>query len=630
MKKKIAVIANGWYNQGVKNIVAGMQRYTDEKGIDIFIFLTYSQYKETDEYNRGEFNIHRLPDFKDFDGVIIVPGSLNSEHETERMRKEFLEKGIPAVSMGVKQEGLGFISCENYESMCILSEHIINEHDIKNVAIIAGNKENEESNRRVEGITDTFEKHGMIIHDRDIYYCNWEFRQVKKTVKMMASSKRGLPDVIMCANDYGAMAVCTALTEAGYSVPGDVMVTGYDCVALGRAYYPSITTMAQPFEDMGCGAVEMLYDMIEDGEIREKNYICKLVLGESCGCDVGEGADKARKELARESFIKTEENVIFEWSLSNIENAFFRTQKFEDLAGVLRTQFERNHDYEKDGFAIVLGRRYRQSILTGKDELNKTGYDDDMEVIVGVHNEISYNLDHFDPKEIVPMYENDGDSHIYIISSLHNKENIFGYILFKDAMDNMADRTLYAYMTRMGELLEKYRKTMSLNLVNAELLELSVKDSLSGLYNRLGYEGIIKPAFEEVHSMGRKNGILFMDIDHMKDINDTFGHLQGDMAVRTIASVIQECLPAGWMAARYGGDEFVAIGACEDAQMLKYLSERMKSTVSKRGDELRLPYRLTASSGYLLTDPMGEENIEQYIKRVDEYMYINKKAGRQE
>lgn len=625
MNKKIAVLGNGWYNKGLMDIYRGMKKYAESRGIDLYFFLTYSQFRETKEYNNGEFNIHRLPNFKDFDGVVFVPGSISSMQEVERVRKQLVSDHIPAVSVGMELEGLGFVSCDDYKSMRILCNHILTEHEVGSVAIMAGHRDSDESNMRVKAITDSFSEKGITIDEQNIYYCNWEVSTVKRVTEKFITKKGRLPDIIMCANDYSAMTVCLTLAEAGYSVPEDVLVTGFDNVDTARAFSPSITTLAQPNEKIGYECLELLYEMAETGEVGRRECLCELITGESCGCDDSEQADKARRKLANDSFVQAEDNINFEWVNSNIENTIFKTKKFEELSGVLQNHFQRFHEYEGDGFAVVLEHTYKQNIYSQTAELKSVGFGKSMEVLVGVDDEETFTESSFDPVKLVPRYKDDGRPHTYMFASFHSKNNIFGYIVFRDQMQHMVDRSLYAYVTRMGELFEKYRKTMRLDMVNSELMELSVKDSLTGLYNRLGYENVVKPRFDEIHLLGRKNAILFMDINRMKYINDTFGHMQGDMAIRIVASVISECISNDWMAIRYGGDEFLIIGACDDEQSLQYICERLSSTVAKRGEEMKLPYKLSASAGYMLSTPYDEKSIEEYVSLADEYMYKRKK-----
>lgn len=627
MKKKIAVIANGWYNRGLSDIMKGITAYTGQRGIDVFLFLTYSTFRDSVEYNDGEFNIHRLPKYDDYDGVIFIPDSLSSPREAERLRSEFVDNGVKAVSVGTQVEGLSYVSCNNYESMCVMCRHLAKDHDIKRAAFIAGHKDNAESNERLNGCRDTFDKYGIRLDDRDVFYCNWEYEAVVKASKKIATDKRGLPDVIVCANDVGAMAVCATLENMGYSIPKDVKVTGYDNVYLTRAFSPSITTMAQPYEEMGYDSALAIYEMAQSDQCVVKNSISKLIIGESCGCAHDEAAVSARKKLAAENFLTSENNIIFERTSIDIENAIFKSKSYEDLSAVLQEYFKANHEYERDGFAIVLKHAYAQNIYSDDTDLKEMGYGRSMNVVVALSKNKAYGIDDFETKDLIPQYKNTKGSHVYVISSLHSRNNIFGYVIMKDAMDHVEDRSLYAYMSRLGESFEKYRKIMRLDQVNARLRELSVKDSLTGLYNRYGYDSMIRKRYINDLSKSERDVIIFIDINRLKYINDTFGHLQGDMAIRTIGTVINECIPKEWVAIRYGGDEFLIFGALKEEPSVDYLCERLTSTIEKRGEELRLPYRLSASCGHLVTDPSSDMTLEQYVETADKYMYENKRRS---
>lgn len=630
MKRKIAIIANGWYNKGLQDLYKGIYRYAEPRSIDVFMFLTYSQFRETNEYNKGEFNVYRLPDYRDFDGVIFVPGSLSSGEEAERIRKELVEANISAVSIGEHLEGLGLVDCDNYDSMKNLCEYLVENCDINSVAFMAGHRENDESNLRLAAAKEVLGKAGIKLDEKNTYYCNWEYSSVCKAAAKLAQKRKMMPDAILCANDYGAMAVCATLEDAGYDVPGDVIVTGFDNVDLSRAYSPSITTLAQPYELMGYGSMELIYEQIETGKVGTRNYSCELIKGESTGFSDEENTVKARKLLAQDNFLAGERNILFEWTNSNIENAFFKAKRVEDLPGTLLSHFLRFNEYEGDGFAVVIDDLYRQNIYNSDINLVRDGFEKNMQVVVGIDGDETYQMESFETRKIIPNYVEDSNSHLYLITSLHSQDNIFGYIVMKDAIGHVVDRSLGTYTSRLGELFEKYRKAMRLDCLNSELLELSVKDSLTGIYNRLGYERVAKAYFNDVHKLGRNCAILFIDLNRMKHINDRFGHLQGDMAIRTVATVITECIPNDWKAIRYGGDEFVIIGACDDEQTLKYICERISSTITKRGEELRLPYKLTASAGYMLSAPGADETLEKYVVLADEYMYKNKKRTYEE
>ena len=102
------------------------------------------------------------------------------------------------------------------------------------------------------------------------------------------------------------------------------------------------------------------------------------------------------------------------------------------------------------------------------------GYGKSMKVVVALSKNKAYGIDDFEVQKLIPQYKNSKGSHVYVISSLHSRNNIFGYVIMKDVMDHVEDRSLYAYMSRLGESFEKYRKIMRLDQVNARLRELSV------------------------------------------------------------------------------------------------------------------------------------------------------------
>ena len=113
----------------------------------------------------------------------------------------------------------------------------------------------------------------------------------------------------------------------------------------------------------------------------------------------------------------------------------------------------------------------------------------------------------------------------------------------------------------------------------------------------------------------------------MKHINDNFGHLQGDLAIRTIANAILQQAPESWIAIRYGGDEYLIIGECDDENEVKELVAHMEEGIKKQVRRMSLPFELSASCGYIMTDPTSSLTLAEYIKQADDVMYEHKKQS---
>lgn len=125
---------------------------------------------------------------------------------------------------------------------------------------------------------------------------------------------------------------------------------------------------------------------------------------------------------------------------------------------------------------------------------------------------------------------------------------------------------------------------------------------------------------------GRPVGILFADADHLKYINDNFGHDMGNLAIRSIASVIQQQCPVGSISMRYGGDEFVCVIPDYSQSKIQQLKESILASLEEFSSTSRTVFPLEASIGFVVADdPVFSLN--DYINLADEKMYAEKKRA---
>lgn len=162
---------------------------------------------------------------------------------------------------------------------------------------------------------------------------------------------------------------------------------------------------------------------------------------------------------------------------------------------------------------------------------------------------------------------------------------------------------------------------------NAELLEtLSLVDELTQLKNRRAFfelaEQALKVARREHHALA----LFFMDLNGLKQINDTLGHLQGDQALRDAARIIKETFRDADIVARLGGDEFVALAHVTGD--VHVLTDRIREHLDAFNQRSQRPYRVELSVGTALVDASADENIESLIGRADAKMYEEKRNNR--
>lgn len=158
--------------------------------------------------------------------------------------------------------------------------------------------------------------------------------------------------------------------------------------------------------------------------------------------------------------------------------------------------------------------------------------------------------------------------------------------------------------------------SMHINIDNQTLAQLALKDSLTGLQNRRALEMKMS---EESSSI---EGVIFLDIDWFKKINDTHGHIFGDDVIKALGDVILKNKALSDEAYRYGGEEFVL--TCKHAKSSKLSAEQIHKKVQEI--EFQNGCHITVSVGVALKN--ANESLTELIKKADQAMYQAKQTGR--
>jgi len=163
---------------------------------------------------------------------------------------------------------------------------------------------------------------------------------------------------------------------------------------------------------------------------------------------------------------------------------------------------------------------------------------------------------------------------------------------------------------------------------NEELHEISITDSLTGLYNRKHLMETLDKEVARSQRYKHNFALLVVDIDHFKKYNDTYGHLAGDEVLRILASVFKDSIRGCDYAARYGGEEFIVILPENGPEEGVEAAERIRDMVTKEkfvGNKRRV--KVTVSVG-VASYPQSGEDPESIIREADGALYQAKKLGR--
>jgi diguanylate cyclase (GGDEF)-like protein/PAS domain S-box-containing protein len=156
-----------------------------------------------------------------------------------------------------------------------------------------------------------------------------------------------------------------------------------------------------------------------------------------------------------------------------------------------------------------------------------------------------------------------------------------------------------------------------------ELRKTATTDKLTKAYNRVKFEEIVAEEMERARRYNRPLSMLIFDIDKFKEVNDTYGHLVGDYALKTIADIVRSQMRKINHLVRWGGDEFVVIPVETGLEGTRVLSERIREAISSFDfDEAG---KITVSIGTAQFDKADTE--DDFLKRADDALYKAKEAG---
>ena len=418
----------------------------------------------------------------------------------------------------------------------------------------------------------------------------------------------------------GAMLV---LRDGGISVPGEILVTGYDGIFSSSLCTPRLATVDRNFNELGYRAMELILRMAEGEEAPPVTLSpVRPGLVGSCGCRGDEERHIARIKdrfflqtaFLHRFYLRQDKMTADLFAANSLRDVMSAVERYSDIFGV-------------DGLRIYLDEKYYEGMISAAQgeaaDLPVEHYSgrfvltaDSQAGSSGVHQE-----------EVVPVGETqrkDAESPMTVYYPLRYGKIMVGILMLKGASE-AAEMNLHESIINLIVLtMETVRQRKITNRLNQQMSRLYVTDQLTGLYNRFGLARVGEPLFRQLAEEGRPVCFLFLDIDDMKNINDRYGHDNGDAALRGAADLMRRISEPGGFLMRYGGDEFVAFGPTGSLH-----TERLPAEEKRFNEQAGLPFRLNLSVGEYVRTPGADMTLEECLNLADKEMYRTKKQKKQ-
>lgn len=620
-RKTIGVFAENTSSEFQQRLCEGIVDAAKKAGYNVALFSCFGSYGQTDAYAEGDLRLYHLPNYNDFEGVILVLDTMDNLDNRQRVVRYIKAKcTCPIVSIRMTIPDVDCILVDNATCMDSIIRHFIVDHHFQRICFMTGPEHHFDAVERLNGFRRIMAEYNRSVDPHQIFYGDfWRNSGQAACDWFLEGEER--PDAIICANDYMAMSVVNELIKRGIRVPDDISVAGYDGLDSGITFSPSITTAEAPFAQMGQRAVEQIIAQSAQIDPKPQNIYLKSELQrrESCGCinNYDSKLLSMRREYYEELSMSSHRHMLF--SFMSI-----RLGEVTDIDGVgqVLSQYLGFCDHLKT-HAICLNQN--MSVDT-----KSTDYTPVMEVRT-LHRDgkcrgpirLSYDTRQLLPSELI-----DDSPQVWFFTPLHYLDYCLGYEAWQFEEDHPVGQVNFQFNVIVSNKIYETLFYQKMQQMIRHLEYSSMRDALTGLYNRGGFDRYGNAVFDHCKETQKPVFVAVMDLDSLKLINDSFGHVEGDFAIQRVATAISKCCGDQFTFARTGGDEFFLIAEDITEEEGLQCLERIRMDLDHFNSLRTKMYNIHASSGHYFDTPTSEEAMNDFIKVADRFMYHNKIEGK--
>lgn len=637
MMKKIAVIVSGIDEEYQSTILKGLHDCAQKHGVRVVHFVAFGGILRNARHDAGEYNIYNLCNYEKFDGIVLLTNTISETSVTGRIVKEIQQFDIPVVSidndLDVKFYHVGI---DNFKAMQDMVRHITDVHKCRKIGYISGPESNPESILRFNAFEQVLRENDIPVTEDMIYYGSFRSCDGSDGAEYFLNRPEGLPEAIICANDAMALATVLKLEENGLRVPEDVLVTGFDNIYAARNYEPAISSVQRPLYRSGYLACEQLLQVCEEDLPRSVTLETESVFRTSCGCCTMErGSDE---ELQNNRFFRKSNYRILDFYQVNIplvNRMSCNLAEGEDFAQNLEILQTFILKIGAKRFYLCLNENWNeireQREPSGQkmrlvDTCVTEGYTERMQVPLAYVNGEFTSLPAFRSADMLPECEDEfEDAMMYYMLPLHFRDRCFGYCVICNEQFDMENPLLHSWVMNIANSLESIRKMEYLDRAMHELDQLYVMDPLCKINNRNGFNKYTADVFDECRRLNKQVMMMFIDMDGLKMINDTYSHEEGDNGLKQLAKAIKMSCRSGEIYARFGGDEFIIFAPDFTEEMAQDLANRIQAWMEEYNRTSGKPYPVAASIGWHITQVDSDATLYPLITAADKKMYEDKK-----
>ena len=580
----------------------------------LLVYSTTSElyWKNIDE--QGEKAVFDLINYEVTDAVVIHDEFIKDKDMVRQLISAAHSHGIPVIVIGAHYPGCVRVSFDYSAGFAQVVRHVIEKHNVRNIHMIAGIKDNQFSEERIDVVRKLADEYGIDFGDEDISYGEFWSVPTENAVEQLLVRRRRLPQAIICANDIMAITAVSVLKRRGIRVPEDIIITGFDGIKDAQYCTPQITTCLCSNEHLASTVADVIMKRLSGESVPEEVLVVpELQTSASCGCTAVVKVNPSEE-------------------LTYINNSFNRFQSEEEhmfrmISHVLRCKdipgvAEVLDRYDFYDLVIALNPECTERRFNPLERGSGANYGDMVKIIYNTNYPMHGRIDDMRTMDLHPNLKDmltDHDEPL-IFYSLSYMGVPMGFLCF-----NYHDYDIQNYykasqiISTLNTAFGAFRSKQYQEYLTDKIEEMYRCDGLTHLLNRVALKNLYP---ELLKKCSGTMTVVLADLDGLKSINDTFGHDDGDFAICAVAGAIRSCCPENALCIRWGGDEMVAVipEYADPENILRSIDSHLKEINESSGKE----YTISASVGIKSFDLTSAGDLESMIRLTDELMYSSK------
>lgn len=617
--KVIALLHACFSTEDQCELIKRITEKSEEHNCKVVFFSTLTNFY-IDQLDYGELQIFDTIAVEKFDAIVLMAETFKIEEGQKKFVQRAKAAGVPVIAVDHHVEDCINISFDYKEAFRTIVKHMVEVHGYRNINFMAGQPNNSFSEERLTVLKEVLAEHDIPFdNEKQVYYGYFWEKPTVEAMKKMLEECQTLPEAIVCANDTMALTVCDFLQKNGFRVPEDVAVSGFDGIEAGKYHQPQLLTSVYDvgaFADALFTLVNGKECVIGERELKVSAYN-QIQIGGSCGCRGIDALDAASRIIQLKSVMN--EQMEYQINLGRAVANYGERDGMEIIREVIPEQLKQMqyYDFWLCSEENILITEYQVFLEQNQKQMEHTGichiihYDNREETL-----QIDY-AEHIAKSELVPDLEKQLESgHPLLVVCVPNQEDPTAYAVISMDTENFWYTAYASFLFHLRFLLDMQRS-------KKKLMQMYRMDALTGVLNRNGFYDKMKHIME--HSDLKELSIISLDMCEFKKINDTYGHAEGDVALKKVGTILQESVTQKEIAARTGGDEFLVVLYREDQkQRIEEITASITEKAAVFNENNEKDYKLQFSIG-VCSETIGSHSLDYFLRKADQKMYAHKK-----